>query len=208
MQTHMREILACTELLIPFFDAVLQSNWEQAKILKLQITTLEEKADELKKNIRLSLPNSLFLPVSRSDLLGLLTAQDKIASKAKHIAQMIISRNMSFPGQVQQDIAVMINKGVQATGIAYKAISELDELVETGFKGKEVKVIENIVIELDNIERDSDDMQTQLRINLFAIEKELDPIDVIFYYKIIDWLAELTDRAQHVGQRLESLLAN
>ncbi|HBP75141.1 MAG TPA: phosphate transport regulator, partial [Alcanivorax sp.] len=36
---------------------------------------------------------------------------------------------------------------------------------------------------------------------------ELPPVDVIFLYKIIEWIGDLADRAQKVGGRLQLLLA-
>ena len=36
---------------------------------------------------------------------------------------------------------------------------------------------------------------------------ELPPVDVIFLYKIIDWIGDLANRAQTVGGRLQILIA-
>ena len=47
----------------------------------------------------------------------------------------------------------------------------------------------------------------QIRHALFAIEKELPPIDVMFLYRIIDWVGEVADIAQRVGSRLQLMLA-
>lgn len=208
MQEHMQIISECVNNLIPFFESALRSEWETAQSLHDQIMLKESQADDLKKEIRLHLPHSLFLPVSRGDLLGLLTTQDKIASKAKHISGMVLSRKMKFPEQISVNICTFVARSIAACTLACKAINELEELVETGFKGKEVEVVETMIVELNDIERDTDDMQYNLRSKLFSIEKSLDPVDVIFQYKIIDWIAELADRAQHAGNRLESLLAH
>ena len=42
---------------------------------------------------------------------------------------------------------------------------------------------------------------------LFRLEKDLPPVDVIFLYKIIDWIGDLADRASRVGGYLQLLLA-
>jgi uncharacterized protein Yka (UPF0111/DUF47 family) len=39
------------------------------------------------------------------------------------------------------------------------------------------------------------------------VEKDLPPVDVIFYYKIIEGIGEVADIAQRVGSRVELLLA-
>lgn len=207
MQKHMEDIVICVQELLPFFEAVLEENWEVAAIRHQTILEFEAKADELKKEIRLHLPSSLLMPVARSDLLGLLTTQDKIASKAKHIASLVLGRKTLLPKVIAVDFIKFVRRCIDTILQAQKAICELDELLESGFRGRDVKAVEKMVLELDQIERDTDEYQVMIRQKLFEIEKTLDPVDAIFLYKIIDWTGGVADRAQHVGHRLESLLA-
>ncbi len=65
----------------------------------------------------------------------------------------------------------------------------------------------SIIKTLDEIEGDSDRMQVEIRARLFAVEKDLPPVEVIFLYRIIDWIGDLGDLAQRVGSRLELMLA-
>jgi predicted phosphate transport protein (TIGR00153 family) len=60
---------------------------------------------------------------------------------------------------------------------------------------------------LDEIESDTDKIQVQVRAELFAIESHLNPVEVMFLYRIIDWIGDLGDLAQRVGSRLELMLA-
>jgi len=86
-------------------------------------------------------------------------------------------------------------------------MNELDELLETGFAGREVTLVENLIEELDRIEHDTDTLQIKLRSDLFKLEKDLPPINVMFLYQIIEWIGDVADRAQRVGNRLEQLMA-
>ena len=83
MQEHIVKAQACAEQLIPFFNAVIANDWETARTTQHKIAVLEGEADRLKKDVRQHLPNSIFLPVPRTDLLELLRMQDKIANRAK-----------------------------------------------------------------------------------------------------------------------------
>ena len=53
----------------------------------------------------------------------------------------------------------------------------------------------------------NDEQQITIRATLFKLESELSPVDVIFLYKIIEWVGDLADRAQKVGGRLQMLVA-
>jgi predicted phosphate transport protein (TIGR00153 family) len=91
--------------------------------------------------------------------------------------------------------------------LAKEAINELDDLLEAGFRGREVDLVAKMISELDVLEEDTDELQIQVRRQLFAIELELNPIDVMFLYKIIEWVGDLADLAERVGSRLELMLA-
>jgi uncharacterized protein len=207
MQTHMLKVQECVGKLPEFFEAVFEQDWDKVDTLQKGIRALENEADELKKELRLHLPKGLFMPVERTDLLALLSSQDKIANKAKDIAGLITGRKMVFPDSIRDELRAYLSRGIDASLQASKAIQQLDELLETGFKGREVKIAEEMIVVLDEIENDVDVLQIKLRRKLFALEESLPAVNVIFMYKVLDWMGDLADTSQQVGARLELLLA-
>src|SRR5271163_2307188 len=83
LEEHMGKVHACVKQLLPFFEAVLAQQWQEVETIKLQISQLENEADAMKRDLRIHLPKGLFMPVARSDLLELLSVQDRLANKAK-----------------------------------------------------------------------------------------------------------------------------
>lgn len=207
IEQHMRKSYQCAKQLSSFFEAVLKKNWKAAKTIQDKISGLEKEADLIKRDLRLHLPTGLFLPVSRTDLLELLSAQDRIANKAEDIAGLIISRKMTIPAPIEPYFMPFLDCCLDAPKQACKAINELDELLETGFRGSEVKIVEKMIMTLDEIEHESDDKLADIRHRIFDMEKELPAIDVIFLYKLVQWIGELADGAQTVGHRLQILIA-
>jgi predicted phosphate transport protein (TIGR00153 family) len=207
IEEHIRIVHSASEQLNPFFDAVYNKDWEEAEKVRKTISKLERKADKLKRDIRLQLPRGLFLPVERTDLLELITQQDKIANRAKDIAGRIIGREMDFPKSLQKDFRIYISRCIDATGQASVAINEFDDLLESGFRGREVDLVEKLIEKIDSIENDTDKLQIKLRRALRRLEDKLNPVDVMFLYGIIDWIGDLADLAERVGSRLEIMLA-
>jgi predicted phosphate transport protein (TIGR00153 family) len=207
IEQHMHKAHLCAKQLYSFFEAVLENQWETALLIKDKIVSLEKEADFIKRDLRLHLPSGLFLPVSRIELLELLSAQDKIANKAEDIAELIISRHMMLPPQLAAAFMPFLSRCLDASKQACKAINELDELLETGFRGSEVKIVEEMIMTLDEIEHDIDKQLIDIRHIIFDLEKTLSAIDVIFFYKLVQWIGELADHAQTVGGRLQILIA-
>jgi uncharacterized protein len=207
MQKHMAEVQTCVNQLIPFFEAALAGDWEKAAEEQKKVSDLEGAADKLKHDLRLHLPNGLMMAMSRRDLLETLTMQDRIANKAKDIAGLMLGRKMMFPADVAPLILTFVQRCVDASAQAQTAINELDELLETSFRGREVDLVESMISRLDEIESDTDRLQVEVRAKLFAQEKDLPPVDVMFIYRIVEWIGDLADLAQRVGSRLEVMLA-
>jgi uncharacterized protein len=195
MQKHFAKAHECAANLVPFFEAVMAEDWAKVEQVQQEMASLEHEADKLKKSVRLHLPKSLFLPVPRSDLLELLSVQDKVANRAKDIAGLMLGREMAIPKDLQTLMRAFVQRTVDASAQALKAMNELDELLETGFGGREAALVESMVMELEQIERDTDKMQIEVRRAL------------MFLYKIIEWVGDVADRAERVGNRLEQLLA-
>jgi len=207
MQEHMIIVDECVHRLTPFFKAVLKQDQVKVKEVYKEISKLENRADALKKKLRLQMPKGLFMPVARRDLLELLLVQDKAANQAKDVSGLITGRKMIFPAAVADLLPDYVKRCEDACKQARKVINELDELVETGFAGKEVRLVASIIHELDAIEKDTDRMQIKIRATLMKIEKDLPPVDVMFYYKVIEGIGDVADIAQRIGSRVELLLA-
>ena len=59
MQQHMELAYQSVTSLLPFFQSILSQDWQSAKIECDKINLLENKADNLKKEIRLHLPRKI-----------------------------------------------------------------------------------------------------------------------------------------------------
>ena len=207
LEQHMDIAFRCAKKLRPFFEAVIAQDYERMAEVRSQIEALENEADNLKKNIRLNMPKSLFMPVPREDLLELLLVQDKIANRTKDVSGIIMGRKMVIPDQIAKKFIDFVNSNVDAAKQARKSVRELDELFTAGFKGAEVDLISELIEELDAIETHTDEQQTKIRSALYDIEKTLDPIDAIFLCEVIQLTGEIADMAERVGRRLELLLS-
>jgi predicted phosphate transport protein (TIGR00153 family) len=208
VQQHMATCEQCAAQLDGFFNAVFKEDWSAAEKKFDEIGALEDTADDLKKQIRMNLPRSLFLPVSRNNLLDLLQVQDRIANTAKDVAGLVLGRKMTFPESFQTAFRELINANIRAVKLARQVMDELNDLVVTGFSGHEIELVEKILEELDAAEHQSDVLEIEMRRMMFAQERESNPIDIMFKYQVIDRIGDVANDAQTVGNRMMYLIAN
>lgn len=207
LQKHMERVVECVQQLTPFMQAVLDGDTERRHAITQDIIRLEHKADDLKKELRLHLPTSLFMPIDRRDMLEILSMQDEVAGVTRDLTGMMDARSMTIPEPLGPGFLELARTCVQACEQAHTAIRELDELIETGFDNAERTRIGGMLNELDAIEHWTDEQAAALAGTLMALEDDLPPVQTMFLYRAIDLTSNIADCAQRVGSRLQLTLA-
>lgn len=202
IQEHMRVVFSCVCLIPPLFDAVYREESSQVFEFAQQINELETEADKLKSTFRLNMPKSLFLPVDRKDLLSLIGDQDKIADTAEDIGKTFLYREMIVPEQIKPLLDELLEGTMEIAAAAKEMIEQLDELLEVGFVGKEIDNVSRMIAGVRRSEHSIDEIMHRIRRKLFSIENELDPVSVMFWYKIIDLLGIISDLSENLADRL------
>jgi predicted phosphate transport protein (TIGR00153 family) len=207
LEEHVGIVSECAQNLKPLFVAAISGDWAAVETVHADVEQLEARADEVKKQIRLHMPRSLFMPVPRQDLLELLMVQDKIANLTRDISGTVLIRRLEIPPIVDEFLA-FVDLVVESAKLARQSVRELDELFASGFRGAEAELVEGLIERLDGIESETDRQQVAISRKLFEIESTLDPVQVIFLYRVIEQTGDVADMAESVGRRLELLLAH
>ena len=207
MQAHMRIVSECIAHVPALFEALIAG--DQAEVIKVKeiIFAKEQEADDLENELRARLPKSLFMPVDRRDLLDLLDMQDYMADTAQDIAGLMIERDMTVPEGMAEPLRDLVQRCVDVCNIATKAVEEMDELIEAGFSGREAASVLDMVDQLSAMEDETDEMGMALTQILFSQEDDMKPVSVMFWYQMIQWIGDLADYAEKVGDRMRLLIA-
>jgi predicted phosphate transport protein (TIGR00153 family) len=207
LQEHMRVVVECARDVQPLIEALAVGDQAQVIELKDRIFEKEAEADRIKHQLRAHLPKSLFMPVDRRDLLEVLQLQDTIANVAQDIAGLLIERKMSIPDFLRDPLIELCARCFDTVEHAAKVIEELDELLAIGFRGREVDRVDEMLTALNEVEDETDILGIALARALFDHEDELKPVSVMMWYQIIEWVGDLADYAEKVGDHLRLLIA-
>lgn len=202
IQEHMKSVISCVALLPELFDAVYTKDQEGVGRCARKINELETAADKIKSEYRHNMPKTLLLPVDRKDLLSLINEQDAIADGSEKIGQILESRDMLVPAAIQEGVDTLLKSTVAICLQAQVMIEELDELVHVGFSGREHDRVADMIKVVRREEHDIDEILRKVNRTLFTVEKELDPVSVMFWYKIIEELGNISDHAENMADRL------
>ena len=190
-----------------FLTSAGVSDWSKAKQYRQEIIDLEHAADDIKNQIRTHLPKSLFMSVSREDLLDLVYTMDGIPNTAKDISGIMIGRQMEIPNQIAEQFSAFVKAAIKAAKQASAAIEKVDEVRRGGFSSSDADLLQDLVAELEILEHENDDLEAALRNDFFEIEKDFPAVDVMFLYDIFNRIGSLADISQTAGHILIRLVS-
>lgn len=207
LQEHMRVVVSCATETPGLFEALFEGDKDKIKQIRDKIFQLENEADAIKNELRSHLPKTIFMPVDRRDILDILEMQDSIADTAQDMAGMLMVRQPKVIEPIREPLMSLIARCVDACRQMATIMEELDELLETGFKGRESEIVMKMIDDLNSIETDTDEMASHLLGEMFAHEDEFDPVSIIIWHRLINWIGDLANYSERVGNRLRLLIA-
>lgn len=208
LQKHMRVVVRCANEVPELFDALFTDDGDKIETVRNRIFALENEADDIKNELRSHLPKTMFLPVDRRDILEILDLQDSIADTAQDIAGSLMVRRPKVIVSIRGPFMSLTVRCLEACSQMERIMEELDELVETGFRGRESEIVLNMIDELNRIETDTDEKAISVLKEVFAHEDELDPVSIMIWHRIIRWVGDLANYSEKVGNRLRLLIAH
>lgn len=206
LQEHMGKVKECLDLVTPMFESLLRRDYAELKALSKRVMKLEHDADEIKNGIRDHLPKSLFLPVDRTDLLKLLSAQDDVSDAVEDLAALLNLRRMECPSWMEKGLREVAEHVLEVCYKSVDIVDELDELMEASFGGPESLKVLEMIEEVGTLEWEADKRQYKLGQLLFSREKELEPVAVFMWVEIFKKLGELANNAEKVGKQIRMFL--
>ena len=207
IQEHMQKVQSGTLILLKFVRAAQKGDWKEAESLQKEIVAREREADKLKHSVRTHLPKRLFMPVSRGDLIELVTTQDRIINRTKDVAGLMLGRKIRFPKVIFPLVRDYIKECIGVSAATLRAIETLDKVFEAGFGRREVRQVDALIKEIGKLEKRTDKQQIKIRAELFKIEESLPPVDVMFLYTIIELIGDIADYAERASNRLQILIS-
>ncbi|MBF0277110.1 MAG: TIGR00153 family protein [SAR324 cluster bacterium] len=207
LQKHMFKSVEAVLPLKAFFEALHRGDYAELEILRGQINEAEEAADLIKNQVRDHLPRSMFMPIDRRDLLDVLDMQDSIADTAQDIAELLELRKMSLPEEMQADLILLVEDAEKVCVMGREISHEFSILVESGFGTKACQKLLKMIDQLSAAESEADQIEAQLSRQLFQFEDKLKPVDAVFWYKIFEWIGDLADYTEKMGNRIRLMVA-
>jgi hypothetical protein len=202
----MTKVKECLDLVNPMFESLYRKDYDELKTLSKRVMILEHEADEIKNSIRARFPKSLFLPVDRTDLLKLLSAQDDVSDAVEDLAAMLNMRRMECPPWMEDSLREVTGLVIEVCYKSQEIVKELDQLLEASFGGPESEKVLELIEEQGTLEWKADKRQYKLAQLLFSMEKEIEPVALFMWVEIFKKLGQLSNDAEKIGKQIRMFI--
>ncbi len=203
---HTKKVHECVKLVQPLAESILNGEYDKIDDIHNEISKLEHEADTIKTRIRKGLGKSYFLAVERTDLLQFLHTQDAIADTAEDIAVLCALRDTKIPSALCEDFLLYVKLAIETSQELLNAAESMNTLVQSAFGGPEADKVLTEIEALNKKEWEVDKAARHLLQKMFTLEKEMDPVDIIFCMKIFNEIGMLANHAENTGENLALMI--
>lgn len=203
---HTKKVHECVQLVRPLLEACINADYDGIHRLQDQVTKLEYEADVIKHEIREHLPRRFFLPVPREDLERFLHDQDNIADHCQDFAVILMLRQTKIHPDLVEEFRALREQVLKTTDILLAGAQDLDALASSSFGGAEAKQVLERIKCLGEEEWKADRLQRKLSRHIYVLEKDLDPVTIMFYEKIIYKMSRIANAAENTGDMLRQMI--
>ncbi len=151
----------------------------------------ESRADDLRREIELTLYGRALLPESRGDLLGLLENYDALATAGEKVLFDILCMNCPPPANYKDSFLKLIDQNLKTYFLLRKTV---DALINNP------RITLHAVKEVDAAESQSDRMERKLICDIYAGSQ--DGAEKIELKALVNGIGSISDLAEHTSDRI------
>jgi len=156
----------------------------------------ESMADDIRREIEDVMYTKALFPESRGDILGLLETADRVPNEAEAAARMILNQHVVIPNWLCPGVTQLVE-------ICHRCVCAMLECVGKLFS--EFTTAAVAVGKIDELESEADHIEAELIKQVFS--SDMDGMEKILLRDLVKHIAELSDRAENVGDRIRIIVA-
>ena len=115
---------------------------------------------------------------------------------------------MSLPEELSKEVVQFVEKAQSVCYMTQELSQEFEDVLESGFGRHEIKKLMEMIDRVSIAETEADDMENELVHKMFEVEDKMKPVDVVFWYKVFEWIGDLADYSKKTGSRLRLMIAH
>jgi hypothetical protein len=205
LQEHAEKVRECGWVFQQAVECYASDKCEEFDALRQEVSKLESEADAIKRRIRGHLPKGTRMPVSKFELFLYIREQDKVLDSVQDALDWLSYRGRpSIPEELQKDLFLLVDSVIEPMEDLSRMISEAKKYFDS-YSEKQRRIVKDIIHNLRKREHEADQIEDELKIKLFTIEK--DPIAIFHMVRLSEIIGSIADHAENAGDMMRAMIA-
>lgn len=204
---HAAKVAECVRLLDVGYDQYSAGRFDEFTQTTRRIGEVEHEADIVKAKVSSHLPRSLFMPSGTRQFELLLHEQDSILDHVEDLSERMDARRTVIPERLRPGFRALVHASIATVDAYEKAIESFSDVLASGFGGAARDEVKLLVKEIHQREFEGDRARFALLREIYAMEGELSPLDVMHLVLFADILDDVADAAEAAAERLRAMVA-
>jgi uncharacterized protein len=172
------------------------SDLDQLREDVVRVHKAESEADDIRREVETTMYSKALFPESRGDVLGLLEALDRIPNQAEAVVRLIVNQYVSVPEEYHAQLQELVDVCCRCVDATLEASAKvLSDFANAA----------SIVGRIDELESQADGIEAALLQRIFS--SDLDTLGKMQMRELVQSIADISDRAENVGDRLRIIVA-
>jgi predicted phosphate transport protein (TIGR00153 family) len=180
----------------------IEGDFNEAALVSVEISRLEHEADEIKRHLRTHIPRLILMPVSRQDILDILSSNERIADCAQDVAQILDMRQTKIPEDLRPQFEQFCGNVIESVDALRSMMVQLETVLESTFARIETEEVIEMGHHVHEHEYKADSANKALSKAIYQLEGEVSPLAVIHLMRFTDVLDKVADAAENAANKI------
>jgi predicted phosphate transport protein (TIGR00153 family) len=202
---HAEKVRECGWVFQQAIECYASDKCEEFDALRQEVSKLESEADAIKRRIRGHIPKGTRMPVGKFELFLYIREQDKVLDSVQDALDWLSYRGRpSIPEELQKDLFLLVDSVIEPIEDLSRMITEAKNYFDN-YSEKQRRIVKDIIHNLRKREHEADQIEDELKIKLFTIEK--DPIAIFHMVRLSEIIGSIADHAENAGDMMRAMIA-
>lgn len=204
LKTHADKVKECTWMFKRAIQCYIDKACEEYEQLAKEVSTLENEADVIKRNIRGHLPKGVIMPVDKSNFFMYLREQDQVLDAAEDALDWLTFRLTDIPKEIEKDLLSLVEMDIEAIELLGPMLDAANAYFRYNDEEDREKV-KKVIREIRHKEHEADKLEKRMKKVIFNLN--IEPISVFHLNYVLDKIGEIADHAENAGDMMRAMMA-
>ncbi len=202
--TFCEKILEGMKALRKAVEAYVNEDYERFDVWVRGVCSIEQEADEMKREIRNSLPRGVFMPVDKFQFFTLIRELDHVLDSAEDVVVWLSFKRGVAIKEVKEDLLELLDTSIESVEILYDVIKMTTKTF--GFLKKRREDIKETIRAVRRKEWESDQIAQGMVRKLFEL-KDYDFFTIHHILTTGRYIGDIADHAENVADVIRVMIA-